>query len=69
MIHIESKLELPIFSGFTDVPFISCELQQATAQVGRQKKFSHPTRPSEDVRTTNGLQEQTQQIKWDDGET
>ena len=31
--------------------------------------FRHSTRPAEDVvRTMKGLQEQTQQIEWDDGE-
>ena len=34
------------------------------------KKFRHPTRPAEDVvRTTKGLQERTQPLEWEDGET
>ena len=34
------------------------------AQDGRQKKLRHPTKPAEDVvKTTKGLQEQTQLIE------
>ena len=32
-------------------------------------KLIHPTRLAEDVRTTKGLQERTELIEWDDGET
>ena len=53
-------------TGFTH----SLELQRPTAQAGRQKKFRQPTRPAGDVvRMTKGLQERTQLIEWDDGET
>ena len=36
---------------------------------GRQKKFRHPTRPVEDIKTTKDLQELTKLIEMDDGET
>ena len=37
---------------------------------GRQKKPRQPTRSTEGVnKSTKGLQEQTQLIGWDDGET
>ena len=44
--------------------------QRSNAQVHRQKQFRHPTRPAEDVnKLAKGLQERTQLIEWDDGET
>ena len=65
--QLESKLELPLFSGFTVVPIQLVVF--VSAQTGRQKKLRHPTRPAEDVRTTKGLQERTQLIELEDGET
>ena len=65
--QLVSKLELPLFSGFTVVPIQLVVF--VSAQTGRQKKLRHPTRPTKDVRTAKALQERTQLIEWDDGET
>ena len=46
--------------------FSVARLGQLTV-TGRQKKFRHQ-RLAEDVRTTKGLEERTQLIKWNDGE-
>ena len=73
--QLESKLELPLFSGFTVVPF-NCvrwawafELQRSTAHAKRQKKLRQP-RPADDVtKVTKGLQEIRQLIEWEDPKT
>ena len=60
--QLESKLELPLFSGFTVVPF-SCVCSYRPFIILLQS-------PAKDVvRTMKALQEQTQLIEWDGSET
>ena len=53
---LESKFELPLFSGFNRLPIQLVVF----GPVGLSSFLRHPTRPSEDVvRTTESLQERT----------
>ena len=92
--QLESKLELPLFTGFTAIlfnqlcsflqafryfcgivgrfwlsQFFLFKFQRSNVQTGRQKKLGQ-LRPADDVtKVTKGLQERTQLIEWDHGET
>ena len=60
----EKMLRYGTFLSKCSQPFVDL------LDVIKSKKLRHPTRTAEDVvRTTNGLQQLTQLIEWDDGKT
>ena len=69
MLKLYYKL-IPTSRFMAWLDYIRLTQTRSTSQAGRQKEFRDPIRPAEDTnKLTKGLQERTQLIEWDDGET